>query len=147
MRSSGPTRFALVLLGTAVGYLIGRRMRSGGGTTGSTTGSTTGGTTATGPLTATSDGDGRWWGRQPVPTVVGPPLGRSVGRPADEDFAADTVSGSSATTASHPYEVPPGRTTAKPAAPVGDPVVPTGAAGDDGPRPLRRRPDRPGTGV
>ncbi|MFV2021790.1 hypothetical protein [Micromonospora sp. LOL_023] len=141
MRSFDPTRFALVLLGTAVGYLIGRRLGSSGGTAGRVDCHPT----ATGPLIGTSGGASRMGA--PSGRPVGPPLGRSVGRPADEDFAADTVSGSSATTASHPYQVPAGRTTAKPAAPIGDPVVPTGAAGDEGGRPLRRRPDRPGTGV
>ena len=83
-----------------------------------------GGTTSVGPLTRATDD-------------------QQTGPAAEDEFTADTVSGSSATTASHPYEVPSGQTTAKPAAPVGNPVVPAGDTADDGPPPLRRRPDRP----
>ncbi|MDG4767647.1 hypothetical protein O7632_26660 [Solwaraspora sp. WMMD406] len=49
-------------------------------------------------------------------------LGYRPGLPADQGFAADTVSGASATTASDSYEVLPGRTTASPTAPIGHPV-------------------------
>ncbi|MFV2085230.1 hypothetical protein [Micromonospora sp. LOL_021] len=140
--STGPARLALLLAGVAVGYLLGRRTRSGG--TDVTTGPAVD-QPATHPATA---------GPVRVRPAVAPAgqrpgtdLGYHPGRPTDEEFAADMVSGSSATTASHPYQVPAGRTTATPAAPVGDPAVPTGADGDDAPPPVRRRPDPPRPGV
>lgn len=168
-RTSGPARFALVLFGVAVGYLVGRRVRSAapsgsggtdrlGGTSrpagrsGSDSSDRPGGTSRpTG-----SGGLGRFGEvpRGPAAgggtTSVGPLTRATDDQPtgsADDDrFTADTVSGPSATTASHPYEVPSGQTTAKPAAPVGNPVVPAGDAADDGPPPLRRRPDQPTRG-
>ncbi|MFY1695629.1 hypothetical protein [Solwaraspora sp. WMMA2101] len=140
---SGPARWALLVGGAAVGYLIGRRAAGAGRERrrGPATGRAA---PAPGTVTAPASGS-----VAPVRPAVAPAgqrpgadLGYRPGRPADEDFAADVVSGASATTASHPYEVRPGRTTASPVAPVGDPVVPTGSDGDGGPPPLRRRPDR-----
>jgi len=167
--STGPARLALLLAGVAVGYLVGRRTRSGGTdvTTGPAVDQLTGGAAMDQPR-AEAAMDQPTAGAamdQPAthPAATGPvrvrpavapagqrpgtDLGYHPGRPADEEFAADVVSGSSATTASHPYQVPAGRTTATPAAPVGDPAVPTGADGDDSPPPVRRRPDPPQPGV
>ncbi|WFE26911.1 hypothetical protein O7623_27165 [Solwaraspora sp. WMMD791] len=141
---SGPVRWALLVAGAAVGYLIGRRAAGAGrdrrrGPAAGRAAQVPGTVTAPVPGSVT-----------PVRPAVAPAgqrpgadLGYHPGRPADEDFAADVVSGASATTASHPYEVRPGRTTASPVAPVGDPVVPTGTDADGDPPPLRRRPDRP----
>ncbi|WJK34549.1 hypothetical protein [Solwaraspora sp. WMMA2065] len=145
--STGPARLALLLAGVAVGYLLGSRTRSGGTdvTTGPavdqpTAGAAPGQPPAAGPVRVRP-------AVAPAGQRPGTDLGYHPGRPADEEFAADVVSGSSATTASHPYQVPAGRTTATPAAPVGDPAVPTGADGDDAPPPARRRPDPPRPGV
>ncbi|WFE23989.1 hypothetical protein O7621_12365 [Solwaraspora sp. WMMD937] len=149
--STGPARLALLLAGVAVGYLLGRRTRSGGTdvTTGPAVDQPTAGA-AVDPPTTHPAATGPVRVRPAVAPAgqrPGTDLGYHPGRPADEEFAADVVSGSSATTASHPYQVPAGRTTATPAAPVGDPVVPTGADGDERPPPERRRPDPPRPGV
>ncbi|MFY1633922.1 hypothetical protein ACN27F_11680 [Solwaraspora sp. WMMB335] len=133
-------RLTLLLAGLALGYLAGRlagTTRRCGPASGGPTGS---GPTGSGPTgSVRSAGAGRtaaapvWGEAAPVRPAVPPAgqrpgtdLGYHPGRHADDEFAADTVSGASATTPSHPYEVPPGRTTATPAAPVGQPSSPDG---------------------
>ncbi|SDX97215.1 hypothetical protein SAMN05444365_101246 [Micromonospora pattaloongensis] len=91
-------------------------------------------------------------GRPPGPAGLGR-AGPSDGRPGPgglgglggrrrtgAESTGRAVPGRSATTASTSYEVPPGQTTAVPASPVDEPVIPAGREAGYPTQPLRRRP-------